>query len=203
MIRTRVRLALLASILAVVPLIPPVTATARPPVGAGLSDRPPSFYGYPLDDWAAGYFGGGRYREYYAYGRGGYGLGLMPGPVPWYPDPNPAGAYRPIRPLHPPPPPLETPLPLAAVPPQHPLALPITVAVQVPADALVWFDGTQTTQTGAAREFFSPPVALGRTYTYEVRAKWKGPDGREVDQTQTVAVEAGQRAIVQFPVAVP
>src|SRR5438046_10459097 len=31
---------------------------------------PPSAYGYPLDDYAGGYYGGGRYREYYAYGRG-------------------------------------------------------------------------------------------------------------------------------------
>src|SRR5436853_6606865 len=38
----------------------------------------PGYYGYDLDDRHPGYYGGGRYREYYSYGRTyGYpGLGL-------------------------------------------------------------------------------------------------------------------------------
>src|SRR5437763_6784079 len=42
---------------------------------------PPSAYGYPLDDYAGGYYGGGRYREYYGYGRG-VGFADFPGPIP-------------------------------------------------------------------------------------------------------------------------
>src|SRR5947207_9196893 len=62
---------------------------------------PPSYYGYPLDDPHPGYFGGARYREYYAYGRG-YGWANYPGrvPCPYLFDPYP-GSLKFNRPLHP------------------------------------------------------------------------------------------------------
>src|SRR5947209_10549670 len=48
----------------------------------GLSNAyPASYYGYNLDDNSAGYYGGIRYQQYYAYGRG-YGLANFPGPLP-------------------------------------------------------------------------------------------------------------------------
>ncbi len=59
--------------------------------GYPIGSRPPWHYGYNLHDYAAGYFGGGNYREYYAYGRGGVSLGnfpdSLPGPV-WTRDPK-------------------------------------------------------------------------------------------------------------------
>src|SRR5262245_51990752 len=43
----------------------------------------PSYYGYPLDEMSAGYYGGGRYNQYYSYGRGWAGsLADYPGPLP-------------------------------------------------------------------------------------------------------------------------
>ncbi len=58
--------------------------------GYPIGSRAPWHYGYNLHDYAAGYFGGGNYREYYAYGRGGVSIGnfpdSLPGPV-WTRDP--------------------------------------------------------------------------------------------------------------------
>ena len=46
-----------------------------------LVDNPASYYGYNLDAPHPGYYGGGDYREFYAFGRG-TGIANFPGPVP-------------------------------------------------------------------------------------------------------------------------
>src|SRR5947209_318707 len=50
------------------------------PSGTVANPYQPSYFGYPLDDYSAGYYGGGRYREYYSFGRG-YGVANYPGPL--------------------------------------------------------------------------------------------------------------------------
>jgi len=59
--------------------------------GYPIGSRPPWHYGYNMHDYAAGYFGGGNYTNYYAYGRGGVSIGnfpdSLPGPV-WTRDPK-------------------------------------------------------------------------------------------------------------------
>ena len=72
------------------------------------------------------------------------------------------------------------------------------VTVRVPADAVIWFNGAKTTQTGPVREFVSPPLASGYQYTYELQARWTEA-GQTVTQTQQVAVRPGERAFVVFP----
>ncbi len=72
-----------------------------------------------------------------------------------------------------------------------------TVEVRVPADAKVWFAGTPTDQTGDDRVFESPPLIEGKTYTYEVKAQWM-KDGKPVEKTQSVSVQAGQRSVTTF-----
>jgi uncharacterized protein (TIGR03000 family) len=71
------------------------------------------------------------------------------------------------------------------------------VHVRVPAAATVWFEGDQTRQTGPARDFVSPPLTPGQTYTYDVRARWT-ENGRPVEQTRTVRVRAGDTSTVDF-----
>ncbi len=44
------------------------------------------------------------------------------------------------------------------------------VEVRVPAKATVWFNGELTTLTGPIRCFFTPPLQLGKVYTYQVKA---------------------------------
>jgi uncharacterized protein (TIGR03000 family) len=77
------------------------------------------------------------------------------------------------------------------------------IEVKLPAsDADVWFEGVRTTRTGSVREFLSPPLVEGRTYTYEVMALW-GEGGRDVKQTRRVRIAAGERVAVDFTAPPP
>ena len=73
------------------------------------------------------------------------------------------------------------------------------IAVHVPADAELWFDGTKTSQTSEVRQFQTPALEPGQEYNYTVRARWKD-QGREVDQTRKVTVRAGDRLGINFMV---
>jgi len=72
------------------------------------------------------------------------------------------------------------------------------VQVRVSANAEVWFEGDRTSQTGAMRSFISPPLQPGKTFTYDIRARWMDPSGKPVDQTRQVKVQAGRRSMVDF-----
>jgi uncharacterized protein (TIGR03000 family) len=72
-----------------------------------------------------------------------------------------------------------------------------TVEVKVPAAAEVWFDDEPTRHRGEFRRFVSPPLAPGKEFHYDVRARWKEGD-RVVDQTRTVGVRSGQTTEVDF-----
>jgi uncharacterized protein (TIGR03000 family) len=71
------------------------------------------------------------------------------------------------------------------------------VTVNVPADAKVWFDGTETMGTGTVREFQSPGLTPGTKYHYDVKATWM-ENGKPVTQTRQVNVAAGARVNVDF-----
>jgi uncharacterized protein (TIGR03000 family) len=71
------------------------------------------------------------------------------------------------------------------------------VHVRVPADATVWFEGDQMTQTGTERDFVSPPLTPGQNYSYDVKARWMR-DGQPVEQSRTVRVRAGETSTVDF-----
>jgi uncharacterized protein (TIGR03000 family) len=73
------------------------------------------------------------------------------------------------------------------------------IAVRVPADAELWFDGTKTSQASEVRQFQTPALEPGQEYNYTVRARWKD-QGREVDQTRKVTVRAGDRLGINFMV---
>jgi uncharacterized protein (TIGR03000 family) len=74
----------------------------------------------------------------------------------------------------------------------------VRVTVNVPANAKVWFGDALTTSTGTVREFQSPPLAPGHNFAYKVRATWS-ENGKEVTQTQEVAVTAGSHVSAKFP----
>jgi uncharacterized protein (TIGR03000 family) len=88
-----------------------------------------------------------------------------------------------------------TPLAVAPVPETDTRAL---VDVRVPADAEVLFEGDKTSQTGSNRAFLSPALEPGRTFTYDIRARWTGADGKPVEQTRQAKVQAGRRTLVDF-----
>jgi uncharacterized protein (TIGR03000 family) len=82
-------------------------------------------------------------------------------------------------------------------PESAPTALPVHIDVRVPADAAIWFDGARTKQGGTFRRFVSPPLPVGRSYTYEVRVRWT--EETPVTQTRRVTVRAGEWVSLTFP----
>jgi uncharacterized protein (TIGR03000 family) len=76
------------------------------------------------------------------------------------------------------------------------------ITIVVPADAEVFFDGQPTKQKGTARLYVTPPLVVGKKYSYEVLARRQ--DGRKpVEQTRTVEVGGGLRVRVDFLAAGP
>jgi uncharacterized protein (TIGR03000 family) len=73
------------------------------------------------------------------------------------------------------------------------------ITVNVPTNSQIWFDGTLMANGGTVRKYFSPPLAPGHKYVYEIQARWNG-NGHEVTQTKKVEVTAGAQVSVDFPV---
>jgi len=69
--------------------------------------------------------------------------------------------------------------------------------ILVPADAKVWVGGQETGQRGQEREFGSPPLTPGKSYTYEVKAQWMEA-GEPVEKTRQVKVMANRTTTVDF-----
>jgi uncharacterized protein (TIGR03000 family) len=61
--------------------------------------------------------------------------------------------------------------------------------LRVPENAEVWVNGVKTKQTGESRYFFSPPLASGKKYSYQMRVRWM-KDGKAVEETQNILVYA-------------
>jgi len=73
-----------------------------------------------------------------------------------------------------------------------------TILLNLPAaDADVWVQGKRLEGTGTSRRFDTPPLADGEKYSYEFKAQWSR-GGREVTQTRTVKVFAGDRVTLDF-----
>jgi uncharacterized protein (TIGR03000 family) len=163
------------------------------PRGTVTDPYRPSYFGYPLDDYSAGYYGGGRYREYYNFGRG-YGVANAPGPLTGHgPPPDYRGDVRRKA--------VYDDAPAVAKPEPPPIMQGGKVAhliVEVPADAEVWIENHKTQQGGASRWFVSPALEDNQVYEYRIRARWT-EQGQQVEQTQRLSVQAGERATIGFP----
>jgi len=78
---------------------------------------------------------------------------------------------------------------------------PIQLRVYVPAGAALEIEGTKTKATGEVRRFVSPPVAVGKTYIYLLKAIWK-EQGQDVVRTEEIRVQPGKEVIVDLRKAV-
>lgn len=68
-----------------------------------------------------------------------------------------------------------------------------TLTLELPAAADVWLDGEkQPTSADATRTLAGPPMKLGASYTFKVRAEW-ADGGTRYKTEQTTAVRAGER----------
>jgi uncharacterized protein (TIGR03000 family) len=157
--------------------------------------------------YGRGFYGYG--RGFYGYGGGHYGFGF-PGYWPYYGSdfgggypyygfdsnyfdnpalfagagPRPGGDQRFY------PPEVEN----APYPVESDRAL---VLVHLPPDAQLLFQGTETKLTGPARVFRSPPLEFGKTYRYDVQARWL-ENGKPVEKSRAVTVRAGERFVVDL-----
>jgi uncharacterized protein (TIGR03000 family) len=154
---------------------PPWTSGYYAGVVSGVGYYP----GYVAPGFYPGYWDSRHAWDYFPYGRYDYGLNYF-GTAPttssysaYYPAPAPVSASAQLDDDS-----------------AH-------LAVRVPPDAALWFDGFGTLQTGGERLFVSPPLAPGQDYTYEIRARWT-EDGRPVDRVRTVHVRANTRAEVDM-----
>jgi len=137
----------------------------------------------PVGAYGRGHFGH-RYGGYY----GGYGGGYYPGYRSYYYSPSYTVVY-------PPPVPVATTVQITVGAPA--VDNTATVHVHVPADAVVWFNGAQMSQTGTEREFVTPALEPGRSYSYQVRAKWMN-GGQPVERTAKVKVRPNETTEVDM-----
>lgn len=158
--------------------------------------------------WGYGYgWGGYGWGWDYGYGWGGYGWGgygygwdyppaVIINYLPSYAPPlYGAPAVDPEQVLPAP----------RLVPPPAPAPTDNAAHLQITApgaDAEVWLNGVRTRQVGSEQSYKSPPVTPGEKYSYEVKARWT-ENGKVVERTQTVLVQANQRLRVDLGKAVP
>jgi uncharacterized protein (TIGR03000 family) len=71
------------------------------------------------------------------------------------------------------------------------------IVVEVPADALLYFDGQPTKSTGMMRSFVTPPLAPGKDHAYQLKATVMR-DGQVRTQMRAITVRAGQTTRVAF-----
>lgn len=78
-------------------------------------------------------------------------------------------------------------------------AQPVTLKVYLAEDdALLTIEGGATKQTGSTRQFVSPPLEPGVSYTYTLVATWEPNNYTKITRTRTVAVRAGQTVEVDL-----
>jgi uncharacterized protein (TIGR03000 family) len=68
---------------------------------------------------------------------------------------------------------------------------PATLIVTLPADAKLTVDGNPTTSTSSLRRFTTPPLPVGRDFSYTLEAKME-VDGKPQEVSKRVIVRAGQ-----------
>lgn len=83
----------------------------------------------------------------------------------------------------------------------HVAAAPVegTIAVTLPADAKLLFNGHAAVGTGQTRAFRTPPLQPGQTYTYQLTAEVVR-DGKVQTTTEKVVVKAGEKTSVTLSV---
>lgn len=82
-------------------------------------------------------------------------------------------------------------------PPSIPVSTNVQISLDVPANAMVWFDEKSTSQTGANRFYVSPPLEPGVNYSYQIKVTWR-ENGHDVTRVRDVPVHAGDVLNLRF-----
>ena len=83
--------------------------------------------------------------------------------------------------------------PSTAMPSANPQSSRMTLNIKTPANAVIWINGEKTSQTGENREFVTAGLLPGRTYTFDIRAEWQSPEGKQMDVEKRIHVQSGDR----------
>lgn len=139
---------------------------------------------------------------YGCYGCYGGCFGYCTGSLGFYgnvvvPNPGPGMVPPGTPPMNPPMKPAEPGTPLLP-PPGGSTRAPASIQVNLPAEAVVYFDGFRTTVNGN-RRFVTPALDRGKTYFYTVKVEMNH-DGQTVTATERVIVRAGDQAQVSINV---
>jgi uncharacterized protein (TIGR03000 family) len=93
--------------------------------------------------------------------------------------------------------------------PSSPSSVPIAPAliaarldIRLPEKAHLWVEGQDKGTPGASYLLISPPLEVGFTYTYSLRAQWQ-ERGSEVTRTRAVKIRAGESVQVDLATAGP
>jgi uncharacterized protein (TIGR03000 family) len=183
-------------------------AQARPHGGGGYGGYHGG-YGYGHGHYGGYGYGRGFYGPYY--GGFGYGLGVGLGvgigygaayggylpyyggyavaPPPLLPNTLAPGGLVPAAPAD---------APAGQAPAAAPADNKARMLLIVPENAEVWIQGQKTARTGTEREFVSPEMAPGKTYTYKIRVRSTRADGTVADDSRDIRVKANDKWSIDF-----
>ncbi len=68
----------------------------------------------------------------------------------------------------------------------------------VPENAEIRIDGEMTRQTGAVREFVSPPLTPGQSFTYQISVRYTNAAGKAIEDTRPIHVRANDWFRIDF-----
>jgi uncharacterized protein (TIGR03000 family) len=80
---------------------------------------------------------------------------------------------------------------------------PAIIVVRLRPDAQLRFDGSPTRQTGVMRRFTSPPLEVGKDFSYVLSAVWEPNNYTTITRTRKVAVQPGKETEVDLREADP
>jgi uncharacterized protein (TIGR03000 family) len=72
-----------------------------------------------------------------------------------------------------------------------------TIIVHLPGDAKLTIDGAPTRSTSAERSFITPPLEVGKTFSYTLQAQFVRGD-QTISVTKEIAVRAGENAFISL-----
>jgi uncharacterized protein (TIGR03000 family) len=76
------------------------------------------------------------------------------------------------------------------------------ISIAVAPEAEIFFDGEATTQKGDLRHYDTPALEVGKTYSYEIRARLR-KDGKMLERSRNVAMTGGDAIQIHFDFTEP
>jgi len=77
--------------------------------------------------------------------------------------------------------------------------MPARLRIAIPSErADIWIEGEKSEQSRRVQDYASPPLASGKQYYYEVRARWTDASGKQIERTKSFPIVPGQPVFLDF-----